>query len=186
MGQHSSPKPGAWHRDWLRKRVTFPGPARPVLLSLVSFFSALVHLGPALHLLGLKVKTTGNQGDGSLCRRHVPSCVWTRQNLADPILRDFLFFPLKIPHFLDSISFNRENQKDLIIFLVSRQAGAHPSSHFSISLRLTSVRPGFPAADFCAPTFGRIFSHFSVLVSTLNLVFYVSQSLLADGTMGFH
>ena len=88
---------------------------------------------------------------------YVLTCMWTTQKLAGPILRDFLFLPLKIPNFLYSpIPFYRENQKALTILLLSFHPETQHISHFGISPLLTFGGPGFSASGFYTPTFGKL------------------------------
>lgn len=112
--------------------------------------------------------------------------MWTTQKLAGPILRDFLFLPLKIPHFLYCpIPFYYENQKTLIILLLSFHPETQHISHFGISPMLTFGGPGFSASGFYTPTFGKLSYLFPMFLSIPSLVFCVSTSTCKGKTMRF-
>lgn len=120
------------------------------VLEFVFFFSVFSSFGPYTDM-------TRTKGDGSPCTRCVFTCMWTTQKLAGPILRDFLFLPLKISHFLSCpIPFYYENQKTLIILLLSFHPETQCISHFGISPLLTFGGPGFSASGFYTPTFGKL------------------------------
>lgn len=151
--------------------------AKPDVCFWVGFLLFCLQFICATLLSGWRVKIIWNQDYLSLGRRNALSYLWTTQHLAGPILRAFLFLPLKIPCFLVSISSNCEAENDLMAVLVSCQPRAQPVSHFSICSLLTPMRTGFSAGAFYMPSFGQFNYHFFSCSLHLSILCTVSPHL---------